>query len=120
MKKAESERAAPPRPPKVPRLYAVPLLQGAWVPKVCWGSCGLGLIGAISLGNYGEAIPCITPAAECPAFDRELDEPSGTIDDGERPERPIYLRKLKEPVGGNAADRPPPGPSDPATSRGGG
>jgi hypothetical protein len=79
----------------LPRLYAVPLdACGFNAAKVCWGSCGQGIVGGINLEKYGEAIPCSVPAAQCPHFEREMAEPYGTVDDGRNPERPVYLRKL--------------------------
>jgi hypothetical protein len=83
------------------KLYVIPLQAheaiGLRIAEVCWGSCGNGLIGGVDLGNQGEAIPCITPAAQCPAFDEEMSEPWGTVPDGRDPERPVYLRKLRAP-----------------------
>ncbi|HQR17706.1 MAG TPA: hypothetical protein PK948_05030 [Gemmatimonadales bacterium] len=80
-----------------PRLFAIPLGQGPWVSGVCWTSCGKGLIGGIDLGPGGAAIPCATPASECPHFVKEQDgEPFATIDDGDDPARPIWLRAISE------------------------
>ena len=81
------------------RIYALPLhahkAHGIDVSKICWGSCGKGSIGAISLGS-DEAIPCVYPAAECPAFEKEMGTPCGTVDFNGR-EYEIVLRKLAAP-----------------------
>jgi hypothetical protein len=85
----------------VTKLYALPLVAhdrvGVKVSSICWGSCGHGLIGGIVLGDLGEAIPCAQPADRCPAFVEELPHPWGTVHDGQDPERPVYLRKIREP-----------------------
>jgi len=84
----------------LPRLYVIPLQAheaiGLKVAEVCWGSCGHGLIGGMTFDNDA-GIPCDQPADRCPAFDKEASEPSGTVNDGIRAERPVYLRKLKAP-----------------------
>lgn len=71
--------------------------NGVDVGAICWGSCGKGLVGGTDLGNGDVAIPCATPANKCPAFDAETSEPWGTVNDGQDPNRVVYLRKIKQP-----------------------
>jgi hypothetical protein len=67
---------------------------GVDIGGICWGSCGKGAIGAIDLGENGEAIPCCHVAAECPNLDKEMGKPFGTIEFNGR-EYDVILRKLR-------------------------
>ena len=60
------------------------------IDRVCFGSCGKVIVGAMDGGGIGFLWPCRTESKDCPAFDREMEMPFGDID-GE----PIILRKLK-------------------------
>jgi hypothetical protein len=80
------------------RIYAISLRGhdkiGVKIANICWGSCGKGNIGAINLGEYGEAIPCSTPAAECPNLDKEMGTPVGTVElNGQEYE--VVIRRLR-------------------------
>lgn len=75
------------------KLYLVPWTVQRFAGKICWGSCGHGIVGAVIVDIAGasiECIPCRTD--ECPHAERTMDEPCGYVQ-GE----PVYLRKLKEP-----------------------
>lgn len=84
---------------EVTKLYIIPFFAhealGLKVADICWGSCGKGLVGGIHVGN-DSGIPCNQPADQCPAFDKEMAEPCGTVD-GRDGERPVYLRRLRSP-----------------------
>ena len=76
------------------KLYLVPLTIQEFAGGICWGSCGLGQIGAVGIDVGGgltvECIPCRED--ECPYLDRQTDEPVGEVQGD-----PAYLRKLKAP-----------------------
>ena len=59
------------------------------ISKWCWGECGHGVIGVISINNL-MMIPCREEV--CPHLDKQMADPVADYD-GE----PIYLRKLVEP-----------------------
>ena len=65
--------------------------QKAIIDKVCFGSCKKIIVGSMHLDGIVPMLFCRQPAAKCPAFDREMDEPLGDVN-GEA----VYLRKLKE------------------------
>lgn len=60
----------------------------------CFGSCGKIIVGAIEIPMDDwvlMALPC--RETQCPALDRQMEEPIGTLPEtGE----PVYLRKLRE------------------------
>ncbi len=62
------------------------------VDAVCFATCGKIIVGAVNLPPLGTVMVCRTPAARCPALDREMDVPCGDIA-GE----PVFIRKLKRP-----------------------
>lgn len=71
-------------------LFAVPIGPQPFAADICWGSCGLGLVGALTFEGQ-ECIPCDTPV--CPYLERQS-EKFGEIDG-----RPVFLRKLIPPPG---------------------
>lgn len=82
-------------------VYAVPITRigehpGDRAAEWCWGTCGKGLIYGIELDGIGAAIPCATPAAECPHGAVDMAQAWGTGPQGER----VHLRKLKEAAHG--------------------
>jgi hypothetical protein len=77
-------------------IYAVPLAherKGINVGAICWGTCGKGAIGGIMLGEYGAAIPCNRPAAECPHHHEDIDA-GMTVDPGDGTEAAVIIRLL--------------------------
>lgn len=70
-------------------VFAIPE-QRAIIERVCLGSCGRIIVGGIMDGQFGELAVCRTDAADCPALDRQIEEPCGEVA-GE----PVTLRKLK-------------------------
>ena len=82
----------------LPRIYVVPVevheSLGVKVAAICWGSCGLGLIGGVGIPGYGSGIPCGTAAGDCPHFEREELEPSGVVELAGRGYE-VVLRKLR-------------------------
>ena len=77
------------------KVYIVPWTIQRFAGEICWGSCGKGLIGAITIpldAGEIECIPCIED--DCPHAERTMDEPMGEVRDGDT----AYLRKLKEPT----------------------
>ena len=83
---------------KRPRVFAVMLEGhkqiGVDIGAICWGSCGKGAIGAINMQEWGEAIPCVVPARECPNLDRDQRDSCGTVE-FKGQEYAVVLRKLK-------------------------
>jgi len=71
---------------------------GVDIGSICWGSCGKGAIGAINLGDWGEAIPCVHPSGECPNFDKEQSRPCGTVDFNGK-EWDVVIRRLRAAPG---------------------
>lgn len=73
------------------KLFALVFeLQKDIIKTRCFQECGRIIFGCAQDTEYGVYGLCRQPAAECPALDREMDEPMGEVR-GE----PIYLRKLK-------------------------
>ncbi len=65
--------------------------QLAIVKSHCWGNgCGKGIVGGITTDFAGDLLPCRVHAAECPCFEREMDEPIADVM-GE----PLTIRKLR-------------------------
>lgn len=66
--------------------------QAAIIERTCFGTCGKIIVGAVIAPGFagGELAVCRTPSGECPAFDKELDQPISTVDGD-----PLYIRKLK-------------------------
>jgi hypothetical protein len=71
-------------------------LQKDQISEWCWGSCGKGVVGAIT-GEGFTFVACLH--ADCPHLDHEMAEPCGEVL-GE----PVFLRKLL-PVDVGAAER---------------
>ena len=95
---------------KRPRVYAI-MIQGhkqigVDIGAICWGSCGKGAIGAIAMQEWGDATPCVVPAAECPNLDRQQRDSCGSIEFNGK-EYDVVLRKLK-------ASAPPAAPKEEA------
>ena len=68
--------------------------QKPTIEKYCFGSCGKIIVGAIEIPMDDRvlmALPC--REAQCPALDRQMEEPIGELPEtGEL----VYLRKLRE------------------------
>ena len=73
-------------------IFHIPA-QREIIDRICFGECKRILFGAAVDNEIGELCLCRIDAANCPAFDRELNEPCGDVN-GE----PLYIRKLKLPA----------------------
>ena len=76
-------------------LYDMPSQKPA-IEQYCFGSCGKIIVGTIEIPMDDwilMALPC--REAQCPALDRQMEEPIGELPEtGE----PVYLRKLREEI----------------------
>ena len=74
-------------------LFDVPSQKQA-IRQYCFGSCGKILVGGILVPIAGEVhTALVCRETQCPALDRQMEEPIGELPDtGEL----VYLRKLRE------------------------
>ena len=74
-------------------LYDLPSQKPA-IQQYCFGSCGQIIVGTMRIMMDGyelTALACYE--TQCPALDREMQEPCGTL---EETGNSVYLRKLQE------------------------
>ena len=74
-------------------LFDMPSQKPA-IEAYCFGSCGKIIVGALEIPlDDGILMTLLCRAAQCPALDRQMDEPIGELPEtGEL----VYLRKLRE------------------------
>ena len=71
-------------------VFGIPA-QKAIIDAACFGTCGKIIVGGIEgMDGVGPMFPCRQPAAKCPQFDKEMDEPIGYVMGD-----PLFVRKLK-------------------------
>lgn len=73
-------------------LADIPSQQAA-VTKFCFGSCGKILVGCMRIPmDDGELVAFACRESDCPALDRQFDEPIGLFPGTDEP---VFLRKLR-------------------------